>query len=105
TNSKRFLDGLNTLRIRDGTKFSPRSLVAVSRLTRRTPRATCYARWEFQMTLSIASSRHGVGRMQSMEQPTTLRWTSKRLFLCSASEASGLALVLGDHRRLMESKT
>jgi hypothetical protein len=29
----------------DGTKISPRSLVAVSRSTQRTPRATCYARW------------------------------------------------------------
>src|SRR5438094_8707803 len=103
TNLKRFLDGLNTLRIPDGTKISPRSLVVVSRSTQRTPRATCYARLEFQMTLSIASSRRGVDRMHLMEQPTTLRWTSKRLLLSLVLEASKL----GNHRSLilMESKT
>src|SRR6266545_4722365 len=81
TNLKRFLDGLNTLRIRDGTKISPRSLVAVSGSMQRTPRATCYARLEFQMILLIASSRRGLGRMDWMEQPTILRWISERLFL------------------------
>src|SRR4029453_4736329 len=102
-NLKRFLGGLNTLRIPDGMKISPRSLVAVSRSTQRTPRATCYARLEFQMILSIASFRRGVGRVHWMEHPTPLRWTSKRLFLSSASEASGLGLGLGlgNHRRLM----
>src|SRR5438094_9505063 len=103
TNLKRFLDGLNTLRIPDGTKISPRSLVAVSRSTQRTPRATCYARWEFQMILSIASSRRGVGRMHWMEQPTIPRWTGERLFISLALEP--LELGLGNHRRLMESKT
>src|SRR6476659_7150255 len=80
TNLKRFLDGLNTLRIPDGTKISPRSLVVVSRSTQRTPRATCYAHSEFQMILLIASFRCDVGRMHWMEQPTILSWTSQRLF-------------------------
>jgi len=40
---KKIFGWLNTLRIPDGTKISPRSLVVVSRSTQRTPRATCYA--------------------------------------------------------------
>ena len=84
---KKILDGLNTLRIPDGTKISPRSLVAVSRSTQRTPRATCYARLEFQMILLIASSRRGLGRMHWMEQPTILRWTSEWLSLLGLGAA------------------
>src|SRR5215211_1661581 len=101
TNLGKFLDGLNTLRIPAGMKISRRSLVGVSRSTQRTPRATCYARWEFQMILSIAFSRHDVGRMHSMEQPTTRRWTSKRLLLSLALEPPKL----GNHGSLIKSKT
>src|SRR5512132_2321550 len=110
TSLKRFLDGLNTLRIPDGTKISPRSLVAaVCRSTQRTPRATCYARLEFQMLLSIASSRRGLVRMRWMEQPTILRWISLRLFLSLALERPELRLRLclggvGQHDRLLEFK-
>src|SRR4029453_6156831 len=101
TNLKRFLGGLNTLRIPDGMKISPRSSVAVSRSMQRTPRAAFYARLEFQMILSIASSRRGVGRMDLMEQPTIPRWTSKRRFLSLALQ--GPELALGNPRRLMGS--
>src|SRR5262245_9791417 len=99
---KRFLDGLNTLRILDGTKISPRSSVVVSRLTQLTPRATCCAHWEFQMNLSIVFSKRGVDLMHSMEQPTTRRWTSKQRFLSLALERSEPGL--RNHRRLMGSK-
>src|SRR6516165_7858777 len=103
TNLKRFLDGLNTLRIADGTKISPRSLVAVSRLMQPTPRATCYAHWEYQMILSTVSSKRGVDRMDSMELPTTRRWISKQRFLSLALERP--QTVPRNRRRLMESKT
>src|SRR5215470_10426261 len=103
TKLKSFLDGVNILHNPDGTKTSPQSLAAVSRLTQPMPRATYYARWEFQISLSIASSRRGVDRMHSMEQPTIPRWISKQHFL---------SLALGPlqpgpltHRRRMESKT
>src|SRR6516164_3095018 len=102
-NLKRFLDGLNTLRIPDGTKISPRSLVAVSRLTQPTPRETCYAHWEYQMILSTASSKCGVDRMDSMELPTIRRWINKQRFLSLALERA--QPVPRSHRRLMESKT
>src|SRR6476659_182421 len=109
TNLKRFLDGPSTLRIPDGTKISPRSLVAVSRSMQRTPRATCYARLEFKMLLSIASFRRGLGRMHWMEQPTILRWTREWLFHSLALEPPELhpRPCLGgleQHRRLLEFK-
>src|SRR4030095_10959157 len=102
-NLKRFLDGLNTLRIQDGTKISPRSLVAVSRLTQPTPRATCCAHWEFQMNLLIVFSKRAEDLMHSMEPPTTRRWISKQRFLSLVLEPS--EPVPRNHRRLMESKT
>src|SRR5215475_5179440 len=102
-NLKRFSDGLNTLRIPDGTKISLQSLVAVSRLTQPTPRATCCAHWEYQMILSTVSSKRGVDLMHSMELPTTRRWISKQRFLSLALERS--QPVPRNHRRLMESKT
>src|SRR5262249_43913894 len=114
-NSKRLLDGLNTLRSPDGTKISLRSLVAVSRSTPRTPRVTCYARLEFPMSLLIASFRCGVGRMEWMAQPTIPRWIRQWLFLSLGLELAELGLELpwrpGNHRKdhrkvlLLESKT
>jgi type II secretory pathway component PulK len=68
-------------KIADGTKISLQLLAAVSRSTRRTPRVTCYARLEFQMSLLIASFRCGVGRMEWMEQPTIPKWIRQWLFL------------------------
>src|ERR1041385_5500107 len=103
TNLKRFSDGLNTLRSPDGTRISQRLLVAVSRLTPPMPRATCYARWEFQMSSSIVSSRRDVDRMHSMEQPTIPRWTSKQHFLSLALEPPQPAL--RTYPRHLESKT
>ena len=44
------------------------------------------------MILLIVSSRRGVGRMQWMEQPTILRWISKRLFPSLALEPPELRL-------------
>ena len=57
----------------------------------RTPRATCYARLEFQMILLIASSRRGLGRMHWMEQPTILRWTRRMAFSLLGLGAAGAA--------------
>src|SRR6478672_7071870 len=111
TNLRRFLDGLNTLRMPDGTKISPQSWVAVCRSMQRTLPATYYARLEFQMSLLIASFKRVLGQMHWMEQPTILRWTREWLFHSLALEPLELHLRLclclgrpGQHRRLMEFK-
>src|SRR5436305_4748099 len=108
---KRFLDGLNTLRIPDGTTISPRSLVPVSRSMQHMPCVTCYALSESQMISSIASFRRDVDRMRWMEQPTIRRWTSRRLFHFLALEPAELRLRLylfladlAAHRRVMQFK-
>src|SRR5262249_502035 len=91
-NLKRLQDGLNTLRNPDGTTISLRLLAAVSRSTQRTPRAMCYVRLESRMSLLIASFKCDVGRMESMEQPTILKWIRRWLFLCLDLEPPELGL-------------